>query len=174
MKPIALPLSAHHLLKAEAHALLLDEEAPKQTLRLAIITRGAERHIFPALALDDWGRERKGPGLYRWLYEEGTSFPRAEIFGFDDQGDEIQHFLRDLELSFRFPCYLFSDEDSPIASGHRLRTIFLPGEDGPSEPMKTPPPPDTPFALRRAAVYWRQVDPTTLHLLDWRPLAPAT
>ena len=33
------------------------------------IVRGTERHIFPALALDDWGREKKGPGLHRWLYE---------------------------------------------------------------------------------------------------------
>lgn len=173
MQPISLQINAHLYNRGDDHALLHVPEAPQQILRLALITRGAERNIFPALALDDWGRERKGSGLYRWLYEQGTRFPRAEIFGFDAQGDETQMFLRDLELSFRFPCFVYPDESSAVSAGIRVHTIFCPGDTGLTVPVKTPPPPDTPFALRRAALYWRLIDPTALPSLNWRPLPPA-
>ena len=168
MKPLTLPIHAQHLHKGEAHALLLDENAPQQHLRLALITRGAERHIFPALALDDWGREKKGPGLHRWLYEQGPRFPRAELFGYDAHGDETQTFLRDLELSFRFPCYLFTQEGEPIPSGVRLQAIFLSGDYTSVAPRETEPPPHLPFPLRRAAVQWRLVGPASLPDLGWQ------
>ncbi len=172
MQAINLPLHATRLLRDDDHGLLLNAAAPQATLRVALITRGAERHIFPALALDDWGREKKGLSLYQWLYEEGTRFPRAELFGFDAFGHEAQLFLRDLELSYRYPCYVYDVGDAPIAAGQRLHTVFVPGEPGQTEPSKIAPPHHLPFALHRAAIRWRQVDPAALPALRWRPFPP--
>ncbi|MCA9982085.1 MAG: hypothetical protein KDD89_14675, partial [Anaerolineales bacterium] len=51
-------------------------------LRYALTEMGTERPIFPAVVLDDWGRENKQLGLYHWIREEGDMFPRAEVFGY--------------------------------------------------------------------------------------------
>ena len=169
MKPLSLPLNARRFLRGESHALLLDETARAHFLRLALVIRGSERHVFPALALDDWGREKKGLALFQWLYEEGSRFPRAELFGFDAHGAQTQIFLRDLELSFRLPCYVFDERGAPIPEGHRLQAIFIPGEMHHGQPHKIDPPSHLPWALRRAALRWRQIHPELLASSEWQP-----
>ncbi|HZD10869.1 MAG TPA: hypothetical protein VE553_05960 [Candidatus Binatia bacterium] len=166
MDPLTHHLNARHLARGETHALLLDNSAPLQPLRLALIVRGSERHVFPSLALDDWGRERKGVRLYRWLYEEGPRFPRAEVFGFDDAGVQTQIFLRDLELSFHYPCYLYGDDADPVQEGLRVDVIFVPGPS--EEAVKIDAPDSLPWAMRRAAVRWRAVEPQALADAGWR------
>lgn len=171
MKPLTLHVNARRFMRDENHALLLDDDAPPQLLRLALVIRGSEQHVFPALALDDWGREKKGPGLYRWLYEDGPRFPRAELFGFDAAGTETQIFLRDLELSFRYPCFLYRDREEPVQEGRRLHTIFISGKLHQSEPLRIEAPDHLPWSLRHAAVRWRQIEASALADLGWQRLA---
>lgn len=168
MKSLTLQVNGRRFMRQNKQALLLDDAAPPQTMRLALIIRGTEQHVFPALALDDWGREKKGPGLYRWLYEEGPRFPRAEVFGFDARGTQTQIFLRDLELSFRYPCFIYEDSDTSFEEGHRLHTIFVPGPSQQTEPVKMAPPEELPWSMRHAAVRWRQIDASSLAELGWR------
>ena len=104
-------------------------------------TRGDEVHIFPASLLDDWGTEIRGAKLYDWVRENGEHFPRAEMFGVDDNGRFTQEFIRGFELYFRFPCYLHQTDDRPL-----VNTIILPAT------MRRK---DLPYPLRRAKVTWR-------------------
>lgn len=167
MKPLTLQINARRFKRDEHHAILLDDDAPSQPLRLALIIRGSEQHVFPALALDDWGREKKGTGLFRWLYEEGPRFPRAEVFGFDAEGAQTQIFLRDLELSFRYPCFVYEDPTAPVEDGRRLHTIFIASPLQQPEPVKIKPPKDLPWSIRHAAVRWRQTEVSSLAGAGW-------
>lgn len=168
MKPLTLQIKARRYIHKDNHAILLDDDAPSQPLRLALIIRGSEQHIFPALALDDWGREKKGAGLYKWLYEEGPRFPRAEVFGFDVAGVQTQIFLRDLELSFRYPCYLYKERDAPVQAGQRLHTIFIPGTTKQTEPAKIRPPDELPWSIRHMAVRWRRAEEKAIEEMGWQ------
>lgn len=170
MKPLTLQINARRYLLEDNYAIILDDEGPLQPLRLALIIRGSEQHIFPALALDDWGREKKGAGLYKWLYEEGPRFPRAEVFGFDAVGVQTQVFLRDLELSFLYPCYLYEERDAPVEAGHRLHTIFIPGTTKQPEPVKLRPPDELPWSIRHAAVRWRRAEEKAIEEMGWRQM----
>ena len=124
----------------------IPEEKTAVSLHLLFpfITRGDEIHIFPASVMDDWGTEIKGMQLYEWIRENGEQFPRAELFGMDENGRSTQEFLRGLELYFRFPCYLHqTDKHIPINS------IVLPA----TVQRKTLPHP-----LRRAKVMWQSAE----------------
>ena len=79
-------------------------EAGLLFLRFAYVLMGTEAPLFPSFLIDDWGGEIKGVSLYSWVKENGILFPRAEIFGFDRQGNQVQYFLRELELFARLLC----------------------------------------------------------------------
>lgn len=95
-------------------------------LRYALVVRGPDDHVMPALLLDDWGNEIRGLKIYEFLREQGDQFPRAEIFGFDMDGSEAQLFVRSLELYGRLPCYVYTDVTVPLAEGVLLTAILLP------------------------------------------------
>ncbi len=122
-------------------------------LRYALVERGTEQPIFPELALDDWGHERTGLELYRWVEAEGDLFPRAELFGYTWHGQPIQRFLREIELGFLFPCYIYSDPAAALDAGRRLDAIILP-DDTLTQTEPASPPAAFPLALRRAHVSW--------------------
>ena len=174
MKPITQQIAGQLVDDEEPVTLLLEERGRALFLRLAVREQGTNAPVFPALALDDWGNERSGLALYSWLYQEGQAFPRAEIFGFDRHGNEIQRFLRDLELYFRYPCFVYESEAAPIEEGRRVETILLPrpGSDaaavataigsGRAHPENVQPddlPPAVNWPLRHAAVNWQWVAP---------------
>ena len=122
-----------------------EETAVSLYLLFPFITRGDEVQIFPTSVLDDWGTEIKGVQLYEWIRENGEQFPRAELFGMDENGRSIQEFLRGLEIYFRFPCYLHP-ADNPSRSGNiPIKTIILPANTERK---------NLPYPLRRARVTW--------------------
>ena len=131
--------------------LLLDEAEGSLFLRYALVRQGSESHVFPALLLDDWGREHNSLSLYRWIYEEGQRFPRAELFGFDAAGRQIQLFLRELEIFFKYPCYVYTEKTAPIPAGERVHTISLPGR---AQRQEVVVPARVEWPLRHAAVSW--------------------
>jgi hypothetical protein len=138
-------------------------------MRFALLIQGPESHIFPALLLDDWGNERKSLSLYRWIRDNGNEFPRAEIFGFTHEGKETQHFLREFEIYFKYPCYVYRERRDPVAAGHQIAHIFLPDLDV-HTPAEARPPSDVGSPLRRARVTWWRANPATLAEQGWSPL----
>jgi hypothetical protein len=147
--------------------LLLNAEPETKTavslyLRYAVVVRGPEDHVLPAVLLDDWGKEISGLKIYGFLREQGDQFPRAEIFGFDLDGSETQLFVRSLELVSRLPCYAYTDVNAPLAEGVRLAAILLPDADT-SVAVKIQKAGETGMKrpLRSAQVQWWRVPPTT-------------
>jgi len=145
--------------------LLLEEGGGRVYVRYGLVILGTERVVLPALALDDWGNERKTLDLYRWIYEEGQRFPRAEVFGFTADGRETQIFLRDLEIFMKYPCYAYAKGKAPVEEGKRVDAILLPGEEemGRAEGV----PAEIGWPLRHAAVWWRRVNVGGLEAAGW-------
>ncbi len=114
--------SALLLLNAEPETITADS----LYLRYAVVVRGPEDHVLPAILLDDWGKETHGLKIYEFLRKHGDEFPRAEIFGFDMDGSETQLFVRSLELYSRLPAYAYTDVEAPLADGVLLNAILLP------------------------------------------------
>lgn len=169
MKPLTQRVHGKVYVKEGEGALLLDEAMDLVYLRHALIVQGTQQHIFPAVALDDWGHERKTLALYDWIYEEGQRFPRAEVFGFDRTGAETQYFLRDLETYFKWPCYAYPEKGLSLPAGERIHTVLLPdpAHDGP--PAQTKRPTHITGPLRRAAVEWQHANPHTLTTYGFIP-----
>lgn len=178
MKPITLRVAGSLLEEDGRSALLISDFEPERdaegliALRFALITRGPEEHIFPAFLLDDWGNEVRGRSLFTWAYEEGDRFPRAEIFGFEQDGRETQVFLRELELYARLPCYAYRSPEVPLPEGVLLNAILLPQADV-QAPQRIKPPADLQRPLAAARVSWWHVPPGTTSFdfshLDRRP-----
>lgn len=165
MKAVNLQVQGKILAANGRYALLLQQPNPEPTagpviyLRLAFITQGIEEHIFPAFLLDDWGSEIKSLALYDWVDEFAPQFPRAELFGFDQSGQETQLFLRELEQYSKWPCYAYPAADTAVAQGRLIEAILLPDADA-AEPSKIKRPSWIERPLRRAQVQWWQVPPT--------------
>lgn len=112
-------------------------------LRYALTEMGTEKPVWPAFVLDDWGNERTGLEMYRWIRTEGERFPRAEYFGYDYQWNEIQGFLRALELHVCYPTRIYPNANTPLADGYSLRHILLSHETAvtPQKLSQLPPQP---------------------------------
>lgn len=144
------------------HSTPTTETAESLYLRFAFVTQGREEHIFPAFLLDDWGAEIKGAKLYDWFAENAHQFPRAEIFGFEQDGSQTQLFVRELEIYARWPCYVYPTKETPLAEGILIEDILLPTE-GMSEPQKIKRPKDEKRPLSAARVAWWQVPQETVN-----------
>lgn len=127
-------------------------------LSYALTTQGPGHQVLPSVLLDDWGNEVGNLGLYRWIRENGLRFPRAEIFGLDPAGSEVQYFLRDLELMAKFPAYVFEDEGASATVGTLIKACLIP-EETTIAPQRVEPPEEVGFPLREADVQWWRVSP---------------
>lgn len=168
MRPLTQPIKGTLYRRDEAIGLLLAETESSLHLRFAFIVQGTEKLIFPAVVLDDWGRERNTLSLYRWVYEEGQRFPRAEVFGFTHSGRKTQIFLRDLEIFFKYPCYVYPGRNTPVSDGLRLDVVFLPAEEKLAAPAERDVPPDLKWPLRHAAVTWQAATVAALATAGWQ------
>ena len=162
MKAVNLRVQGAILTANGRYAVLLQNANPEQGavplvyLRFAFITMGVEEHIFPSFLLDDWGSEIKSLELYAWIDEFAPQFPRAELFGFDESGQEAQLFLRALEQYSKWPCYAYLTADTAVQDGQLLDAILLP-DDSVTTPTKMKQPSWAKLPLRRARVKWWQV-----------------
>ena len=131
-------------------------------LRYALTVRGsAEYLVFPALVLDDYGNEIRKLKLYRWLREEGDYHPRSELFGYlQTTGQETQHFVREIELHYKYPIFAYPSLDTPLQDGIRVDAVVL--ADGAGQPSQIKRPALMREPLRRAAVAWWQISAETL------------
>lgn len=140
-----------------------DGSAPHVYLSYAFVTLGVEEHLLPNFILDDWGNEFQGLELYRWVGENGLQFPRAELFCVGLDGEERQHFLRELDLVARFPAYAFDGEGAPIGSAVLLNAVLL-VDDSVIEPTPGEAPEGMESPLRQARIDWWRVPPGVVRL----------
>ena len=133
--------------------VLMDDAANNCYLAFALLELGTEREIFPESLLDDWGHELKSLTLYGWIQENGIHFPRAEVFGFDREGNSTQCFLRDLDSLTRYPCYAFEERRQVISEGICVVALGLLNGKG-ERPVRTKKPPGMELPLNNANVQW--------------------
>lgn len=139
-------------------ALLLSFGGKHQVLRLGFVLRGTEETLLPETLLDDWGHEIRGADLYLWVRENAVHFPRAELFGFDLNGQPSQCFLRDLDLTASYTCYAFADSSAAsLKDGRQLTQILVPATTA-RQLRKSEVPAEISFPLSDAAVEWWTVD----------------
>lgn len=172
MKPLSQRFSGTLYRKGEVVALCLDEAGKAIFLRYGMVLQGVETHVFPSVLLDDWGREKTKLALYKWVYEEGQRYPRAEVFGFTALGEETQFFLRDVEIHWRWPCYAVSSRRDSIPAGTLIHTIITPNPTHTGEPQESKRPAGLPWPLRRADVQWWEANPATLTDFGYSIYAP--
>ncbi|MFQ5400853.1 MAG: hypothetical protein ACE5E7_14805 [Anaerolineae bacterium] len=168
MRPLTVHVHGRLLADGGRSVLLLLDPEPTEPaaeslfLRFAFVTTGVEEHIFPALLLDDWGRESASAELYQWVYEYGDQFPRAEMFGFDVGGREVQCFLRELEHFARLPCYAYREADAPVAGGVLVEAVLLPDKTA-EFPRRERRPSGLQRPLRSVRASWWRVPPALAH-----------
>jgi hypothetical protein len=141
--------------------LRLDEAAGPVFLRFALRELEREALIFPALLLHDWGRETTELSLYRWIEENGTYFPRAELFGVDGTGAQVQRFLRELELTGSYPCYASRERRAGAAAPALVEAIIIPRSEA-TTPTRLRRPDGMETPLANAAVAWWAAAPQAL------------
>ncbi len=162
MKPLTHSVSGTLFKNEKTLALLLEPAVGPLFLRYALIARGSQEHILPALLLDDWGHEKRTLALYQWIFEEGQRFPRAELFGYDMLGEEAQLFLRAIEVYDKLPVYVYPAKHSLIPSGRLLEHFFLSDKVWEGRPLQVDAPDGISFPLRRAKATWWRVNPAML------------
>ncbi len=157
MKALTQTIQGELLLSDEHGVLIIDPMRENVLLRFAFTRYGGEAVIFPELLLDDWGHERKSLGLYRWIHENGFRFPRAELFGYNDQGRNQQCFLRELDLQSKYPCVGFKDFETPLADGIKVCSFVIVKEET-IHAERTKDIRAFPWPMRNAAVDWWRAD----------------
>ena len=167
MKPITLHVHGQLVTdpeNEEEQVLLLLDVAPEEKtavslyLRFPFITLGPEDHIFPSYVLDDWAKEIYGTAVYDWMVDHGDHFPRAEVFGFEQDGSETQCFVRGLEHYVKLPCYVYPDFQAKVNEGLLLRKILV-EDTAVSQPERTKRPSLLERPLASARVQWWRVPP---------------
>ncbi len=136
-----------------SHAALVAEPL---YLRYAVTIRGPESLVFPALVLDDYGNEIRKLKLYAWVRKEGDYHPRSDLFGFDLAGNETQNFVRELEIYFKYPLFVYASLEAPLQAGVRVSKVLL-LNDSVGEREKGFRPKTVKTPLRHAAVEWWQL-----------------
>ena len=134
MKPITIHVHGRVIADPENHeqqVLLLLNASPEEKtadslyLRFPFITLGPEEHIFPGYILDDWAQEIHGVEVYSWMVDKGDHFPRAEVFGYEQDGAETQCFVRGLEHYIKLPCYVYQTQQATVVEGVLVKKILL-------------------------------------------------
>lgn len=106
--------------------IFADLDAAPIYIRFALVELNSGDHLIPESVVDDWGKEITGLNLYGWIRDNGPYFPRAEVFGRKIDGLRFQRFLRELENEARYPCYVYSNPDSPVEHGILVAGIITP------------------------------------------------
>ena len=142
----------------ERAALLLTDGGRRFNLRLGLVLHGSEEHFLPETLLDDWGHEIGGAELYHWVKENGPHFPRAELFGQDPSGQPQQCFVRDLDPTAKYICYIIHHDTGAVDHAIRIDAIILPIENTSQRRLNLVPA-HIPFPMRQADVVWWALDP---------------
>jgi hypothetical protein len=141
----------------DERALLLLDDSREVYLRFAFVELNSGAHVFPELILDDWGKEIRNFQIYHWLGENGIYFPRAELFGYGPDDKPVQRFIRELDLTRRFPCYVYHNRSDPLSEGIIIREGVM-ATSGSRVPDLISTPANLSELLKGAAIRWWSAD----------------
>jgi hypothetical protein len=143
----------------EYGVLVVDQTRAEVCLRYALVELSSGSLFFPELLLDDWGHEISTLELYRWIRENGPLFPRAELFGYDFEGNDRQYFLREIDQLSRYPCYGYATLGAPLREGLKVSSFVI-AVDEPIQVQRVSDSGEITWPMSNAAVRWWQVDLT--------------
>ncbi len=156
MSEILSKLRARLVMIADKHAILLEAEASPIWVSFAFVERESEELILPESLLDDWGREIKSFAVYQWIKENGQQFPRAEIFGYRSNGDRVQRFLREIDLTAAYRCFAKRRSEESLASMSLVELVLI--QDETNGPIgRISPPHNLPYPLPQINADWWKV-----------------
>ncbi len=138
-------------------ALLFLNDTQKVYLRFALVELNSGAHVFPESILDDWGKEIRNTQIYHWLGENGIYFPRAELFGYGPDDMPVQRFIRELDLTRRFPCYVYLNRSDPLSKGIKISDGVM-ATSGLPNPKMISTPANLGQLLKDAAIRWWLAD----------------
>ena len=138
-------------------ALLLLDDSHEVYLRFALTELNSGAHVFPESILDDWGKEIRNFQIYHWLGENGIYFPRAELFGYGLDNRPVQRFIRELDLTGRFPCYVYLNRSDPLSEGIIISDGVM-ATSGLRDPDLISTPANLSKLLKDAAIRWWSAD----------------
>jgi hypothetical protein len=141
----------------DERALLLLDESSEVYLRFALVELNSGAHVFPESILDDWGKEIRNFQIYHWLGENGIYFPRAELFGYGPDDKPVQRFIRELDLTRRYPCYVYLNRSDPLSKGIIISDGVLVTRGLP-DPDLISTPANLSELLKDAAIRWWSAD----------------
>lgn len=139
--------------------LLMQPDQPDKQLflRYALVRQGTEELVYPRFILDDWGNEVPKAEMFDWIKEYGWQFPRAEIFGLDEDGEEGQWFLREFELYAKWRCVASPEKNTPIPDCWRIEAVLWPEDVAEVVKVKRPLADQLNSPLRKSYVTWWHV-----------------
>ncbi len=152
------PFSGSVLIIDDVAIIVAGTEQDDIYLKFALVEFLDGNQLIPESVLDDWGREIKGAALFSWILENGLHFPRAEIFGHRPDGQPVQRFLREIDLSIRYPCYAYLELNESMADGILIRAIISPDQTLHQLKLEGPPA-SAPGPLPIADIQWWAVNP---------------
>lgn len=112
------------IIEAEGHFVLANApiEGYKTTdegtfvVRYAVVFLGKPHlSIVPALMALDYGEFKTGEDAWEFLLHKSNLYPRADVIGHNNKGEDTQVFVRELDLMYPFDILVYKDETSTTA-----------------------------------------------------------
>ena len=146
-------------------AIILDDNSIPIWVSFAFMERETEKLILPESILDDWGREIRSLAMYHWVSENGQQFPRAEIFGFRPSGKRVQRFLREIDLTAKYPCFARKNPLDSLESMTPVDAVLIRDEtvDG---PRRITPPQYIPYPFSQIKADWWKIPSSEIVTLE--------
>lgn len=109
------------IIQADNHYLLADTAIDGYetthdgtvTVRYGVVFLGKPHlSIVPALMALDYGEFLTGDEAWDFLLNKSTLYPRADILGYRNDGQDAQVFVKQLDLMYPFDILIYTDETS--------------------------------------------------------------
>lgn len=165
MSEVRSKLRAQLITANDRTAIILDDSAPPIWVSFAFVERETEKFILPESILDDWGREISSLALYHWVSENGQQFPRAEIFGIRPNGKHVQRFLREIDLTAKYPCFARKNAKESLES-MMLVDLVLIRDEAIYRAKRIDPPAHIPYPFSQIEADWWQIPKPDIMVLE--------
>ena len=109
------------VIEAENHFLLTDAPIDNHEtihegtfiVRYGVVFLGKPHlSIVPALMALDYGEFKTGEDAWDFLLNKSNLYPRADVIGHNNQGEDSQVFVRQLDLMYPFDILVYRDDKS--------------------------------------------------------------
>ncbi|MGJ3238271.1 MAG: hypothetical protein ACFE0Q_06155 [Anaerolineae bacterium] len=81
------------------------------TMRYGVVLLGKPHtSIVPALMALDYGAFKNGEDAWHFLMNKSTLYPRADVIGYDNHGQDAQVFVREVDLMYPLHLLIYRNE----------------------------------------------------------------